>query len=464
MFRVAHRLVAGTQIHLTNGQQWLYALGNLSCAIPYQAIGAVLLFFYVDVQKLSPIWAATVMTVYSIYNAVNNPIVGYLSDRTKSSWGRRIPYILFGTIPYALFFMMLFLAPFKGDSQPVLLLAWFIGALFLYETTATLVQTAYYSLLPEMFSDYKERTSVAVRMNIFMTIGLILGAALPITLAGIFGWPVMGIILAVVTVIAMIFSLQGMFERRISLEGVKIPFIEAIKATFVNRSFITIVIAQTMRHFATSVAASGLAFYTKYSLGVDPASSSIILATIFVVSAAALYPWKLFLANRFEPRSTLLIAYTMMGLSTIPLYLARNMTGAILTAAFMGIALAGLLLMGDVTLSDVIDEDEVKTNQRREGMYFGMSGLVITLAYALSSLVFGWITTAYGYDPLLSQQPESVSTGFRIYMSIPPAVGSVLAIIALLNYPLHGKRLLQVKEKLMEKTSTKDNMIIQDGE
>jgi len=456
MIRLVNPLVKDPVITTTNLQEWAYSLGNLGCSIPYQAVGAVLLFFYVDVQKLSPVWAAMVMTGYAIYNALNNPVMGYLSDRTKTRWGRRIPYILFGTIPYAFFFTSLFLVPFDGQRNPILLLIWFIVGLFLFETAATLVQTAYYSLLPEMFAEYQARTSVAVRMNIFMAIGLIIGAALPIAVASILGWPIMGIILGIISAVALLVATRGMFERTSTLEGPEVKLGQAIKATLINRSFITLVIAQTMRHFATAVASSGLAFYTKYSLGVNPASSSIILGTIFIVAALALYPWKRFLANRYEPRTILLIAYMLMGISTIPLFFAQSILAAIGTAIFLGIALAGLLLMGDVTLSDVIDEDETRTGQRREGMYFGMSGLIITMAYALSSIVFGWISKSYGYDPLLVSQPESVALGFRVFMSIPPAIGSILAIITLLFYPLHGKRLQEVKAKLRQKALNGD--------
>ena len=453
MRRIANPLVQDAQIQTSSGQRWLYALGNLGCAIPYQTVGAVVLFFYVDVLKLPPLWASAVMTAYAIFNAVNNPLMGYLSDRTKSRWGRRIPFILLGAVPYALFFAALFLAPFNGADQPAALLIWFIAALFLFETLATVVQTAYYALLPEMFSEYHDRTSVAVRMNIFMTVGLIIGAALPISLASVIGWPWMGLLLGIISAAALLFAVRGMFERQSNLSAPEVPWWQSVKATFYNRSFLTIVFAQTMRHFATAVASSGLAFYTKYSLGADPSSSSMILATIFIVATLALYPWKRFLANRLEARTTLLIAYALMGVSTIPLYLAQSLLAALLTAALMGTALAGLLLMGDVTLSDVIDEDETQTGQRREGMYFGMSGFVITFAYALSSLVFGWVSTAYGYDPLVSVQPESVAEGFRIFMSIPPAVGSLLAFAALWFYPLHGARLKHVKALLQARAA-----------
>ena len=169
--KLINPLVRHSVIKTTNAQQWAYSLGNLGCALPYQAIGAVLLFFYVDVHTMAPMKAAAVMTGYAIYNALNNPLMGYLSDRTKTIWGRRIPYVLFGTIPYALFFSILFLVPFSGSDHPIALLVWFILGLFLFETMATIVQTTYYAAYPEMFSEYKDRTSIATSgfINVLMS-------------------------------------------------------------------------------------------------------------------------------------------------------------------------------------------------------------------------------------------------------------------------------------------------------
>jgi GPH family glycoside/pentoside/hexuronide:cation symporter len=452
--KLINPLVRHSVIKTTNAQQWAYSLGNLGCALPYQAIGAVLLFFYVDVHTMAPMTAAAVMTGYAIYNALNNPLMGYLSDQTKTIWGRRIPYVLFGTIPYALFFSLLFLVPFSGSDHPTALLVWFILGLFLFETMATIVQTTYYAAYPEMFSDYKDRTSIATRMNLFQVIGLVIGAALPISLARIIGWPGMGIFLGVITALALLIATRGMFERKSSMYNKSIPFGQALKATFMNRSFLTIVSAQMMRNFSTAVVTSGLAFYIKYSLGLDPTTTTIVLGTIFIVAATMLYPWKRTLAHWFEPRTNLFIAYALMGVSTIPLFFAQSLTAVILIAVLMGIALAGLLLMGYVTPADVIDEDEIKTGQRREGMYLGMSGMIITLAYAFSSIVFGWISNIYGYDPLLPAQPASVAHGFRVFVSIPPAIGSLLAILSLVFYPLHGKRLQEIKNTLKEKSAS----------
>lgn len=449
---MANSYVRDVQGPTTQAQRWWYSLGNLGCAIPYQAVGAALLFFYSDVRHLAPEWAAAVMTGYSIYNAINNPLMGYISDRTRSRWGRRIPFILFGTLPYALLFAALFSAPFDGREQPIALLIYFAAALFLFETLATVVQTAYYALLPEMFRDYGERTDTAVRMNIFMTVGLLIGAALPVMLADWMGWPAMGALFGVISAAALYGSTRGMFEHVRSVEAEAVPLRVALRATLVNRSFVTVVVAQTMRHFGTATLTAGMAFYTKYSLGADPGTTSLILGTAFVAAGLALWPWRELVAKRLEARTTLMIAYGLLAVAVIPLAFVKGLTGALMTSVLLGVALAGLILMGDVILSDVIDEDEVQTGQRREGMYFGMSGLIIQIAYALSAVVFGWFASLYGYNPQLTVQPETVNVGFRMFMSVPPAIGAVLAVAALFFYPLHGARLRRVKAALAERS------------
>ena len=107
--------------------------------------------------------------------------------------------------------------------------------------------------------------------------------------------------------------------------------------------------------------------------------------------------------------------------------------------------------MGDVILAEVIDEDEVKTGKRRAGMYFGTNSLITTLSSALVAIVFGIMLPAFGYDTALDIQPDTVANGFRYFMVIPSMVGSLLAVVSLWFYPLHGERLAQVKSALLAK-------------
>ena len=436
----------------TNKQRWLYSIANMGNVIPYQAVGAVILFFYTDVKHLPAGWAATIMGIYAVYNALNNPLLGYFSDRTKTRWGRRIPYIMFGMLPNAIAFALLFLAPFDGRENPVGLAIYFSIGLIIWEGLATAVSTGYYSLLPEMFRTYDERTDVAARMNIVQTVGLLIGAALPAALAGWLGWGLMGIIFAVISGVSMYIGLPGMVEKGIDPDEETLPLIPSIKATFLNKSFLTVVLAQTMRFFATNTLATGMIFYMKYSVGLDAGMTSIVLGIAFISAGIAMYPWREFIAKRFDARTTLMIAYGLMAVSVVPFLFVNSLAGVIIATVFVGVALAGLIFMGDVILAEVIDEDEITTGKRRAGMYFGTNSMITTLSSALVAIVFGILLPAYGYDTLLDVQPETVGMGFRVFMSIPSIIGSLLAIVALWFYPIHGERLARIKAALKEKT------------
>lgn len=210
-------------------------------------------------------------------------------------------------------------------------------------------------------------------------------------------------------------------------------------------------VAQMMRFVTTNALSTGMIFYIKYSIGAPPGQTSIILATAFITAAFALYPWRVFIANRFEPRTTALFGYAATALTSLSLWFVQSLQGAIIAAFLIGIAFAGIFLMDNVLISDVIDEDEVKTGQRREGMYFGLNGLVVTLSAAIVSVVFGIIAPAYGYDTRLEVQPDTVATGFRVFMTGLPFAGCALAFLALLTYPLHGKQLADVKAQLAQR-------------
>ena len=145
----------------------MYSLSSLGITIPGEAVAGVIAFYIVDVKNLPVAWYSTFWFFYTIYNALNNPALGYISDRTRSRWGRRLPYILFGGLPYALAFALLFTAPFDGKSDPRGLLIYFGAAIIIWEGLYTALATGYYGLLPEMFGTYEERTDVAAKMNIF---------------------------------------------------------------------------------------------------------------------------------------------------------------------------------------------------------------------------------------------------------------------------------------------------------
>jgi GPH family glycoside/pentoside/hexuronide:cation symporter len=208
-----------------------------------------------------------------------------------------------------------------------------------------------------------------------------------------------------------------------------------------------------MRFFATGTLQVGILFYLKYSLKVDESLATVILGIAFLVAMLSLYPWRNWVANHLDSRRTLMLANAIMILGIIPMGFSPNIIFTYIAAIVIGIGLGGLVLIGDVIITEVIDEDEVKTGHQRAGMYFGMSGFLITLSGLLVSSVFGLMMPTFGYDTLLEVQPSSVNLGFRLFLTLPTTIGFLLAITLLWLYPLHGKRLADIKNKLEAKKS-----------
>ena len=167
------------QATTSQAQRWLFGVAMMGVTMPGQVFGVSLLFFYTDVKHLPPAWAALALTIYAFYNAVNNPLIGYWQDRTRFRLGRRIPWLRYGAFPFVIMFAGLWLAPFDGATQPYALLAYFVFIIVIYDAINSAVGNAYYALLPEMFVNYRERTDVAAKMMIFLTVALLLGVALP---------------------------------------------------------------------------------------------------------------------------------------------------------------------------------------------------------------------------------------------------------------------------------------------
>jgi GPH family glycoside/pentoside/hexuronide:cation symporter len=342
----------------------------------------------------------------------------------------------------------MFNAPFSGE-RPAELLLYFAATWLLWETASTMLGTAYLGLLPEMFRSFAERSDVAVRMNAVQVVGLLLGLALPPLLAARLGWGAVGAGLALLCVALVYGNLRPLFERPQASAAPLMPLLALLRLTFTNRSFLTVVAAQTMRFLATGILASGMGFYVKYSLG-EPggAVTSLLLAIAFVTAGLCLWPWHRFVAQPYGARTTLLAAFAVSGLAVVPLLWVGSVAGAVLTTVLFGAGLSGMILMGDVIMADVIDEAELRSGQRQEGAYYGLSGLIITLSGGVTAALFGWVSHRYGYDPSLAAQPETVAQGFRLFMSVPPLVSAALAFVLLWFYPLRGERLRAMRREL----------------
>jgi len=427
-----------------------YSAGSLGTALSMQCFNTFILRFYVDELKLLPSLYGIGMTIYAIWNAINDPLAGQISDRTRTRWGRRIPYVAFLTIPLSLCFIAVWTPPFRVElGQMALLFAYFLIAIHLFDTLWTFVVLNWTALFPEMYPDESERAEVSGWRQLFSIIGLIVGIALPPFLFERIGWAWMAVIFAFITALSFFLSLLGSKERKeFSLEEA-LRLGEALRATFASRSFRLFLVANLFIQFVFMMLTASITLYAKYVLEVGGMEQSILLGIAFLVAMPALYIWTK-VTQTYGARNALLASLVAFAAGIFPFLFAGSFTAALLTMAAGGVGLAGLIMLVDVLLAAVIDEDEIVTGKRREGMFFGINGFIIRFSIAMQAIVTSIVLIITKYDAHLAvgEQPASALLGLRLLVSVIPIIGLAIAFLATRAYPLYGERLEQVKAEV----------------
>jgi GPH family glycoside/pentoside/hexuronide:cation symporter len=414
----------------------LYSSGSIAAGLPDAVFSTFIIFFYVDYLKMPPGIIGIGMVIYGIWNAINDPLFGQISDKTKTSFGRRIPYIKFGALPLSLAFIIVWTPPTALIGKNItLMFIYFLVSIFLYDALYSLVILNWTALFPEMCRTQEERTTVSTYRQIFGIIATLLGAVLPPVLYDIIGWPAMAAVFALITYLSLKISLKGSYENPEHIADNTLPFFKAIKAAFSLRSFISYIIAVTLIQFTFYMLQAGIPFYAKYVVKFDGMFVSAMLGIIFVVALFFVSFWAK-LANKKGTKAALIISTFLLALSIIPLWFASGLVMVLSVCGTIGIGLAGVLVLLDVMLSDIIDEDEKKTGLRREGMYFGINALLMRLGISAQALIMSIILKNTGYNANLAVnlQPSSALTGMKIIVSAIPAAALLISLIALWCY------------------------------
>lgn len=420
------------------GRMLAYSAGNLPVNLLSQAFATYVVFYYVDVLGVRPALISLAMVIHGIVNAILNPLVGYLSDRTESRRGRRIPYMLYGAAPLAAVFTLVWFPLASGPA----LFWYFLGIVLLYDILFVVVVLNYSALFPEMFPTIHERTAVSSWRQMFGILGMICGVAVPPLLYNQLGWGPMGLLFALIAFLFFLVMLRGSVEKE-RQDTASFGFLRAVRYTFANRSFVTYVLGSLFVQFTFALLTAGIPFFTKYVLDEPDSTNTVLLGSIFVTAIPMVYVWGRW-TRRLGPRGAVLLATACYAAALSLFGIIGSVPLAIGGAALVGFSLAGLLVLLDVLLSEVIDEDERVTQVRREGMYFGMNGFVVRWGVSLQAVVMGAVLETSGYEAHLAVQPETVDGGIRLMLSGVPAAALLLAFLCFWLYPIrkssnHGR-------------------------
>jgi len=441
-------------------EKFSYSVGQFADTVAYQGFTYLIFTFYFAVIGLDAWWITWGFIGWSIWNALNDPLLGLLSDRTKSSkWGRRKPWIIVGTIPLAILMFLLF-TPIQSSKEAAFV--YFIIIIMAFDGIYTMVSLNHTSLFPEMYIDEKSRASVSRMRRLLTIVALIVAVVLPTVfiedLTNQHGYPytqsqfqMTGAVLGIIVLVGfVIFIKWGIREKKeFKQDAYKTPNVfKAFKYTLKNKSFLFYVVAALMTWYIYGMLLPIVPFYGTYVLGVEQGSLllSALLLIVFLMAIPGLYFWKI-VGHRIGLRKGYMISMLWWAAALTPFYFISDIISGLVTMAIVGIGLAGSLYYIDLLVSDIVDEDELKTGCRREGGYYGINALIIRLSTILTFVTIGIVLSTNGwlvYDP--GTYSYALEMGLRSIMFIFPAIALIIGVVSLYFYPLHGKRLQEIKE------------------
>ncbi|QJD85441.1 MFS transporter [Cohnella herbarum] len=402
----------------------MYAFGMLAMMIPSQAFSTFYSYYYVDKLGLGIGLATLARTIFLIWDAVNQPLFGYWSDRTKTKYGRRRPW-LFGAIPlFMLSFIMVFSPP--GNLSEMGLFTWFLIGLVFYEAVATVIWVNYGALFPELFKGDRLRAKASAVQQGYQIVAILIGTAVTPILFDALGFGNMSIIYALVFAALMILFLRNVKEDEEARKLPQLPFKEAFRETLSNKTFWLVNIANSFGQTVNGLLSSMIPFYAKYVLKIPEDQNTILLASIFVSVIPLVGVW-FWLIRKVDPVKAWRWSFVAYALSVIPLWFGTSLVSGILAGILVGFGLAGFLVTPPVVNSIIIDQDFAKTGSKREGVYTAVSGFIVRSSGLISALAFLVVGVIFGYESGDNPGPDPEST-FRYLISVVPLILLAISI------------------------------------
>ncbi|MFW9949573.1 MAG: MFS transporter, partial [Candidatus Thorarchaeota archaeon] len=346
-------------VHSRKGRL-LYSLGAVPSALPYNMISASFVFFYVTAASgphLSLTLSGWIWAIYGIWNAINDPLIGFYMDKKITKWGRRIPYIVIGTIPFTIGFILLWWVPYSSSQQIFIFLHALI-MLFIFDLGFTLCMTGWSALYTEMYEGREERATVVAIKDTIAFISSFIGIIIPPMIADAIGWEFAGLILGIFIPITMLLSLLGSKEREEYQIDEPLPFFTAIKETFKNKPFIIITLTYTLLDYCFGLTIMVLPLYAKFILNVDEGLVGVAAAGVAIGILISVPFWRHMYAKR-GPKYGLMLAMIIFSIGIWPLFLINDFIILMVITIFPGFGAAGML-MTEPAISTAIDYDELR--------------------------------------------------------------------------------------------------------
>ena len=428
-----------------------YTLGVVPTALYGLIFGMKYIELFYDELQLLPMYFVAGQIIYMTINALNDPISGQISDNTDvSRWGsRRLVYIKYGGPIWALTFISVWF-PWSMTNQLIIFLHYVIS-ICLFDTMLTLVVLVWMSLLPEMTTDHDERNKanfgvLIVGLIVALPFILILGEMSPTT--DLFRSISIGV--AIVATIAL-YAVTRLCEERPELHtGTTLPLVQSIKETLKLKSFR---IYMGFAFFEVLSGSFGLSYLFLYLLILgDGGILYYIVFGILLGYVSNIWVLRLHEKRKWDMRTIIIRFSSVRILGTailLPLILFTDIVVFIYILLSLVSLFTGYVVFNTPILYLSMDEDEIKNDTRREGMFLGMNALFTKPANSIGPIIATFTLGAFGYlTGDVTVQPASAIFGIKILLFAVPAMCVVVALLFMYFYPLHGEKLQELKIQL----------------
>ena len=415
-----------------------YSVGMFGTSIPINLLKTFAFAYYVDTLGVTTAQWASIMLIYTFIDAIDNLVYGYLSDRTRTKWGRRRPWLVIGTPLLVLGLILFYSTPAGLEGNQL-----YIYAMLLYIFTGTLdsvINANYGALFPELFTTDTSRAKANALRQAFQLVAMIISIALTPMVVEALGWSTTAIVYGVLGGAVILYMALTSKEKPVAEDEKKPQLWDSVKTLLTNKKFWVAGVTNAFYSAGMSLVLAGLPIYAKYTLGIGSGQQSLLFGGVLLVAIGAVALWASWV-KKYALVKVWRWALAALAISYIPMYFANSFVMAMVCAMLVGFGFAGVITTMDLIQARIMDEDQAKYNVRREGIISNalgfmnrLNGLFTSVAYALLGVMFGYVS---GDVP--GPQPDMAA---RFLLTVFPFLMVVLSlgVSFLSDFEVEGKR------------------------
>ncbi len=428
-----------------------YSLGDTASHFVWDMVGFWLLFFYTDVYGISAAAAGTIMLVARFWDMAIDPVIGIVSDRTNTRWGKFRPYILFGAIPYAILAVLTFTTPNLGEAGKIV----YAGATYVLLMTAyAAINLPYSALGAVMTDDTYERAGLNTYRFIAGFTGQFIVTGLALTLAEFFGggdkaqgFQYTVFLFAGLSLVFFFITFKTTKERVQPPKEQVNSLKEDVRNLFNNKAWIILAMVGIISFIMFAMQNAAIAYYFKYFLGRE--NNVQLFNVIGTIALIVALPLSKPLAKRFGNKNVFIGSSLISGLFFMLIYVAGkdDLTTIYVFNIIAKMAYAPAVPLLWTMIADSADFGEWTTGRRSTGLYFSAAVFAQKAGWGIGAAVAGWILAVSGFVPNLIQHDTAV-TGIKLLVSVIPGILYMSCAVFMIFYRIDTKTTALMKQEL----------------